>query len=122
MQVAGPNQKGTRYLNEQGQVGVLVSPGYGAGWSSWNSNEDGTSQEELLFDPGLIALVLENTPTEALVKYAENRWGGEGKYVSTYGLRDITVVWVAAGHPFRISEYDGSESITMIEHLDVVVP
>ena len=28
-----------KYYNENGELGVLISPGFGAGWSSWNCDE-----------------------------------------------------------------------------------
>ena len=32
-----------KYYNENGELGVLYSPGFGAGWSTW-------SNEELAYD------------------------------------------------------------------------
>ena len=37
-----------------GYVAVLYSPGYGAGWYSWHR------KEELLYDPTIVQMVLEN--------------------------------------------------------------
>jgi hypothetical protein len=35
-----------------GQVAVLYSPGFGAGWYSWNRE-----MPELLFEPNLVAMI-----------------------------------------------------------------
>lgn len=43
-----------RYINEDGRVGVLVSNGYGAGFSSWN-NVKGVE-----FDPTTIKMLLDD--------------------------------------------------------------
>ena len=37
--------------NEQGQVAVLISPGFGAGWSTWAHDGEG---QALLFDSRLV--------------------------------------------------------------------
>ena len=110
MPEAGPNKEGTRYLNEQGQVAALISPDYGAGWSTWNSDLPG---EELLFDPGLVELVLKNTPHKQLQAYAETRWSKWHAKGELYcgGLSKIQVVWMTPGQVFRVKEYDGNESI-----------
>jgi hypothetical protein len=39
-------------LIRDGLVAVLYSPGFGAGWYSWNSEHP-----EILFDPALVELV-----------------------------------------------------------------
>ena len=45
-----------RYINEDGKVGVLISGGFGAGWSTWADNVD---RKFFLFDRGLVKLALE---------------------------------------------------------------
>ena len=47
---------------ENGFVAVLYSPGYGAGWSTWNY-EDGLN-ETLLFHPALVEMVRNNKQNE----------------------------------------------------------
>lgn len=44
--------KNGKVYNEQGEVAVLYSPGYGAGWSTWNPHD-------CLFTPEIVQLVLE---------------------------------------------------------------
>ncbi|MCJ1344295.1 hypothetical protein MMC31_002498 [Peltigera leucophlebia] len=44
-----------RYTREDGKVAVLISPGYGAGWSTWASDED---VEFFLFDATMVKAVL----------------------------------------------------------------
>ena len=45
-----------RYINEDGKVGVLISGGFGAGWSTWADSKD---REFFLFDRGLVKLARE---------------------------------------------------------------
>lgn len=88
-------------LQEDGKVAVLYSPGFGAGWSTWNSEFP-----EMLFDPAIVKLV-ETNKWEELETYATLKY--PGAYLG--GMRDLTVAWVTVGTLFRVEEYDGSESI-----------
>jgi hypothetical protein len=87
-----------------GMVAVLVSPGFGAGWYTWNKE-----MPELLFDPTLVDLVLSGAESEELVAYADLKYP-EGY---TGGAGDLIVKWVPEGAQFRIDEYDGSESLVL---------
>lgn len=87
-----------KYVKD-GQVGVLYSPGYGAGWSTWGG-------EELAYDKDLVQAFLEGG-AEKLRKVATEKY--PGKYQG--GLSQIKLEWVPQGMAFRINEYDGYESI-----------
>ena len=100
-------------LRRDGKVAVLVSPGFGAGWYSWNSVHYG---DELIFDPVLAAYIDEGKMDEAKT-YVTMRW--PDAYAG--GVDDLVVHWVPVGTAFRIHEYDGSESIEIKEDLDWVV-
>ena len=80
---------------------VLISPGYGAGWSTWEGNE-------LAFDKRIIDAfekgITENEMEELCVKLGYKR-----PYMG--GFDDLEVVEVPKGTIFRIHEYDGYESI-----------
>ena len=89
-------------LIRDGQVAVLVSPGYGAGWYSWHSNE------QLLFDPSIVQWI-EEDDREKIQAYLELRYPDE----TTIGLEDLVVEWVPVGARFRIEEYDGAESLVL---------
>lgn len=97
---------------KDGQVAVLVSPGYGAGWSSWNIEH----AELLLFHPVLVNMVLDGNKdsiTNELVCNLINKPNDRG-YVYLGGLRDLTVEWVQQGTRFEIHEYDGNEHIHIL--------
>jgi hypothetical protein len=87
---------------KDGRVAVLYSPGYGAGWSTWNPD-----YPEMVFDPGLVDLVLEGDK-EKILAYVTLRWPGT---VVRSGIDDLEVEWVPEGVEFVIEEYDGSETI-----------
>jgi hypothetical protein len=99
-------------LVRDGQVAVLVSPGFGAGWSTW----DHTYGEDLIFDPVLAAYIDEGKMDEAKT-YVTMR------FPEAYdgGVEDLVVHWVPVGTAFRIHEYDGAESIEIKEDMDWVV-
>jgi hypothetical protein len=88
-------------LIRDGQVAVLVSPGFGAGWYSWN-----TKHPEILFDPAMVELV-EQEKWDELQVYVNL------KYPDIYagGLEDLQIEWMPEGTQFIIEEYDGNESI-----------
>lgn len=113
---------------------VLISIGFGAGWSSWNSSHG----RELATDPELVRLVdagehrgdgvsrSASDPDYALchaspvfVKRAQEIVGnddGEPRYVCFLGV-DGLVVEEASG-PFRVHEYDGAESLEVASEMD----
>lgn len=84
-----------------GEVAVLVSHGYGAGWYTWEGNED------MLFDPVLAQMLLDGAGEDELEEVAKQRYPDQ--YLG--GLDGLTVHWVPVGTAFRIEEYDGSEGL-----------
>lgn len=87
-----------------GRVAVLVSPGFGAGWSTWADRE---LRERLLFDPEVVAWV--EGGKEGPLPDLEAKYTDASFYDG--GAEDLIVEWVPLGVRFRIHEYDGSESL-----------
>ena len=98
-------------LNEDGKVAVLYSPGFGAGWYTWNR-----ANPEILFDPGIVKLVekkkFDELETYVTLKYPD---------IYTGGIRDLEVMWISEGALFKVNEYDGSESIELKENEDWII-
>ena len=101
-----------------GLVAVLISPGVGAGWSSWANTE---YHDQMLFDPWIVDVLLSEYSRQektnrirahCLLKYP-------GQYLG--GLDDLTVEWVAQGTEFKVSEYDGAEHIEFKDVNDWIV-
>lgn len=94
---------------------ILISPGYGAGWSTWN--EQGGELERLLLtcEPLIeaversekITLEPRHPALQMLLDEIERRW--PGKYVCVLGAEDLKVA-VLYG-PFWIKEFDGFETV-----------
>jgi len=93
-------------LIRNGQVAVLVSPEYGAGWYSWHRIE------ELLYDPSIVQW-LESEELDKIANYLTLKYPNE--YFG--GLDELTVQWIDEGTEFRIAEYDGSEWIELKDEL-----
>ena len=108
------------YYNENHtKVAVLVSYGFGAGWSTWND-------EDLAYDKRVVEFWLEhNTPEFCRGASAHSHFHptAEGKIVKNFlescgyhdiylgGYDGIRLEWVPCGTEFRITEYDGAERV-----------
>lgn len=86
---------------KDGKVAVLYSPGFGAGWFTWNTEHPG-----LLYDPEIVQAVLAGDMGRA-ASLAEDKYPG----VYTGGAWSLEVAWLDPGTRFYVDEYDGSESI-----------
>ena len=85
-----------KLYNEKDQVGVAVSYGYGAGWSTWN--------DVSALDKRYNELILNKKWDEA-IELADK----ENHYIG--GLTDCVIEWLDKGTVFDITEYDGSEGL-----------
>lgn len=104
-----------RYIRD-GWVAVLISPGFGAGWSTWCEFDD---RKAVTFDPWIVDILLsdqynrkekiDRIYAHCAVKYPDMYMGG---------VSDLTVEWIPQGTLFRIAEYDGSETIELKEAED----
>lgn len=104
-----------KYIKDN-KVAVLISPGFGAGWSTWVIDKD--VSEQVLFDPELVQMVLDEKPFDELEEFVKNKYGEE---IYTGGLRDIGVCWLYAGTKFIVVEYDGAESIQLLPDMKWIV-
>ena len=87
------------------EVAVLVSPGFGGGWSTWCYEDKET--EILLFHKDLVELVLEGKNGSA-ARLAEEMTDA---YVG--GAESLIVTWIPEGSRFIVHEYDGSENLVL---------
>jgi len=92
-----------KYIKD-GKVGVLYSPGYGAGWSTWG-------ETEMALDKELVQAYIEGGSikcTEVASKLYPDSYLG--------GANQLKLEWIPVGTAFRINEYDGSESIEYLSN------
>ena len=92
-----------KYIKD-GKVAILVSPGYGAGWSTWE-------KAELSYDRRIVKKFLEGASADEMSLYL-NSIGYDHVYMG--GYRQLTVVWLPVGTKYIIEEYDGSECLRTV--------
>lgn len=93
-----------KYYNEKGEVGVIYSPGYGAGFSTWHEDKN------ICFDKNVIQMILDNDQ-----KGVENYCKENGIY---YDGDQLEVRWLQSGTAFIITEYDGYETVEIMSYPD----
>ena len=92
---------------KDGMVGVLVSGGYGAGFSTWASEYPGIE-----FEPIVVSMLVDEKSEEEIQKYLEEEYP-EGYWGGVEGLE---VVWLKPGTEFKITEEAGAEDIEYKEN------
>lgn len=98
-----------------GNAAVLVSPGYGAGWSTWANDE---YREFMVFDHIIAQAVIDkdfDAIERRIKEYAPD------VYLHLGGVSDLTVEWVPLGTAFEIQEYDGFESVRVRDISDWMI-
>lgn len=86
---------------------VLISPGFGAGFSTWNNSE-------MAVDKDLIALFEKGCTEEEMETLCLEK--GYDSYMG--GFDQLEVIEVPQGCHFQIREYDGHESIQIFHAND----
>lgn len=90
-----------KYIKD-GKVGVIISPSYGTGFYT------GGAPMESIFSPKLIQLIERNQFFE-VSKILRDEYN-----FYLMDMFDLVVKWVPEGARFKIVEYDGSESIEIL--------
>lgn len=101
-----------------GKVAVLFSPGYGAGWYTWNDynvNGNESKREFLLYGDEYLISLIEAGHIDHAERYAKSVLGDDFYYG---GFEDIAIEWLNVGTRFFIEEYDGSETIRTEEDMN----
>ena len=98
-------------LIRNGRVAIIYSPAFGAGWSSWSQGD-----VSMIFDREL-AEAVERKDVPAMMAIAAAKWPDAYRG----GLEDCELEWVDVGCQFRITEYDGNESVETRDGTDWTV-
>lgn len=96
-----------RKITRDGKVAVAISPGFGAGWTTWNNLSP--------FEPKIIKMIELGKQNEITEEWCEVHLG-ERFYCG--GAKNLEIVWIPKGVKFSINEYDGSESIYRSDELE----
>ena len=98
-----------------GNVAVLYSPGYGAGWSTWCYNAN--LIETLLFHPLIVEKVESGHENEITTEWLVQQFGEEFEDVYCGGVDQLEIEWLPKGTAFRIEEYNGDETVITKQQL-----
>lgn len=107
------SQEVKKYIKD-GKVAVLVSYGFGAGWSTWDTRQS----DQLLYEPNIVEILLSDKETLEKYKLILDYCEANYKNVYTGGLDGLEVEWLPVGTAFRIHEYDGSESVEIRDEMN----
>lgn len=115
------------------EYAVLISPGYGAGWATWNSSEN----HRIAWDKRIVEFYVncrgpnsrawhnacfdcddnesKHDPLKEHTEFCEilKICGIDPKRVYFGGANDLEIAWVKPGELWQIDEYDGAESIVI---------
>lgn len=105
-----------KYYNEDGHVGVVISPGFGAGWSTWAEDD---IKLFCTMDKTIVEMALASTSSDDVKKYIEDKFGKD-QYIYIGWWNDVEVVFLPVGTAFYINEYDGHESLKTADDLWMV--
>lgn len=97
-----------KYLKD-GLVAIIYSPHYGAGWSTWNKDN-----KQCIFDPFIVEQLIQNNSDcyDVINKYVDENYP---KRFCKLGLRELKLQWLPIGTKFYIDEYDGYESVKVVD-------
>ena len=109
------------YNEDKSEFAVLISGGFGAGWSTWEYSE-------LAYDARIVEFWLAHKDNIEWMKTINNFGTMSDAYKEACqffksigyeecpymgGFADIHLEWVPVGVGFHIDEYDGAESLTL---------
>lgn len=86
---------------------VLISPGYGAGWSTWEG-------KELATDVRVVDAFERGVSEEEMHQLCADLGYGD---IYMGGFDELEIVEVPAGELFQIREYDGHEYVEIFDPL-----
>lgn len=104
------NNKELLKVIRDGKVAVLYHPNYGTGWYTWNSESP-----EIIFHPKIVELVEQDRGNEITSEWCEVVLGIKDVYCGC--ANGLEIKWVPVGTKFIINEYDGNESIELLDDI-----
>lgn len=98
------------YNDDKTAIAVLVSKGWGAGWSTW------IGDNAAAYDKRIIEKYFQNYSDNEIDKYLKEI-GYDEPYVG--GWSDCEIYWVPVGTKFYIYEYDGNEYLITEDKMEM---
>lgn len=116
VQIATKGIQVVKKVVHEDMVAVLYSPNYGTGWYSWHGIP------ELLFDPKLVEMVEAGATVREQQHYVRRNYQNHKLALGDYVMMpELLIAWIPSGTRFRIHEYDGSESVVILDEEDYIV-
>ena len=100
-------------------MAVIISPGYGSGYSTEiNMNGLSTAQREFLKfgDLEFVKMIEAKASADDLYRYALKKL--PANIISEDLFESLDIAWLQVGERFRITKYDGAESIEIYKPFD----
>lgn len=100
--------KNGKLYNDKTEVAVVYSPGYGGDYSAYKSIDPTDARAAvvvLVKATGTIVGLIKDEP-EAGIQFKPGKFSTYGNY-----FWDIAISWLPSGSLYRITEYDGFESV-----------
>lgn len=97
---------------ENGNVAVIYSGSYGAGWSTWNTEKK--FHQKMIFDTEIVKILLDDSiknKVELILEHVELKY----KNACLLASDELAIEWIPIGTLFRINEYDGAESVEIFD-------
>jgi hypothetical protein len=92
------------------RVAILVSPGYGAGWSSWHGNK-----QQMCTDSRIIRYLYTDAKNSISYEELMTKYMGFVEIPYDGGFSNLEVEFVPAGSLYKIREYDGAEHVEIFD-------
>lgn len=112
-----------KYYNDKGELGVLISPGWGAGWSTWQNNfydnKEGEEKYAIALDKRIIEFWINHNYDKEEMRYFLKSIGYDNVYMG--GFDQLELIFVSKGQMFCIHEYDGNESLETPESMGMII-
>jgi hypothetical protein len=113
---------GNKLHDKHGNVAVVISPGYGGGWSTWMDIDPSNAVVAFVVLTGGKATIhgaVKDDPEHSIV--VDNGLGW--MYLEWYergNMRgeDLRISWLSPGTAYQVSEYDGSESLETRDNMN----
>lgn len=120
-----------KYYNNKSELGILISPGWGAGWSTWYKdfdNKEGEQRYAIALDKRVIEFWMnhkyDKEKTETINEtYKMQDFLESIGYDHVYmgGYAQLKLVFIPKGQLFCILEQDGYESIETPESMGMII-
>ena len=121
----------SRFIREDGKAAVIVSHGFGSGFSSWHDRDMAVDGRIVrwLYD-NCSVLSDERDEDEDYIRVYDDQIDDFKDFLSSIGYKDVslyclrnelTIYYLPVGTVFRINEYDGAESIEILNIKSYIV-